>query len=103
MLVQRALLGEDEPDPNVRDVPAPVDPAADERAAAELRRQRLVLVGGLSLLGVVVVGAAALMYLTSEKRSHVDRHPLRAGQVRCISHVKYSVGYQGRLKRVGTC
>lgn len=96
-------LGDDEPLPEERTIPGTVDPAAVVAAEEKARRQRIMVVGGVTLLGVVVVGTLALVGLTSEKRSRVDRHPLREGQVRCLSHVKYSVGYQGRLKRVGTC
>ena len=69
----------------------------------EARRKRLRTVGGIALLGVVVVGAGALLFLTKEPGSVRYRRALKYGQRRCIGHVRYAVLSQGRLRKVGKC
>lgn len=74
--------------------------AANEEEAA---RARIRTVGGIALLGVVVVGAGALLYLTQEPGSVRYRRALKYGQKRCIGHIKYAVLSHGRLRKVGRC
>lgn len=101
-MVSVRSLGQDET-PEQVNVPGVPDPAAVAAAEEKARRERIMVVGGVTLLGVVVVGALALVYLTKEPRSHVDRRALREGDHHCFRHVKYYVGYRGRLKRIGYC
>lgn len=107
MLTTRMFHGADEPLPEEVDVPVKLDPSVTAeyaRANEATRRQRLMVVGGLSLLGVVVAGAMALVYFTREPRSAREHHPLRAGQNRCIGNVKYRVvNDYGKLRRIGVC
>jgi len=102
MLLTRTLLGQNEPLPEEVDIPGTVDSNAVAAATEKARRQRIMLVGGLSLLGVVIVATMGLVYVTREPRSKLDRHPLRVGQHRRIAHVKYHVHRYG-MTRIGTC
>jgi hypothetical protein len=97
------MLGQDEPLPEEVTTPGTVDPNAVAAAAEKLRRQRIMLIGGVALLGVVVVGSLALTGLTAEKRSYRERHGLRPGERRCIGNVRYKIMKYGPPRKIGVC
>jgi len=99
-----ALLGDDQSPPEEVNIPGQVDQGAVDAAAETARRQRVMVIGGIAVLAVVALGSLALVAVTGESRSSLAHRPLRAGQHRCISHIRYRVvNDYGRLNKIGTC
>jgi hypothetical protein len=100
------VLGQTDETPEVPVYTPPEAITASQQAQAandeEAARARLRTVGGIALLGVVVVGAGALLFLTREPGSVRYRRALKRGQHRCIGHIRYAVLAHG-LKRIGKC
>lgn len=83
--------------------PGTVDPGAEAAAQEKLRRERIMVIGGVAVLGVVVLGSLALVALTGEPRSRRERHKWKAGTYHCASGVRYYVTKKDRLVAVGNC
>jgi hypothetical protein len=101
------VLGQTDDTPEVPVYTPPDAVTAQQQAQAandeEAARARLRTVGGIALLGVVVVGAGALLFLTREPGSVRYRRALKRGQHRCIGHIRYKITSRGGFREVGKC
>ena len=76
---------------------------AQASAEDEASRARIRTVGGIALLGVVVLGAAGILWLTKEPGSVRYRRAIKRGQHRCLGHIRYKVTRGGGLRKIGYC